>query len=144
MPNIARISVSLEEDLLRRFDGFVRAQGYPTRSEAVKALIRQGIAERQWARGGQVAGAILLVYDHHKKDLTARLMEIQHDFGRTVLSTQHIHLDHANCLETVIVRDDARRIRRLVSRLKSVKGIKYSSFAVGASQAGGRSGRSGA
>jgi CopG family nickel-responsive transcriptional regulator len=125
MARRARFSVSVEEELLRRFDRQTRAEGYPTRSEAVQDCMRQRLVAREWVTGKEVAGAIGLVYDHHRRALVGRLMGIQHDFGRLIVSTQHIHLDHDNCLELVVVKGKAGEIRGLVSRFNSVKGLKH-------------------
>ncbi len=125
MRGIARISISLEEALLERFDRLVAAEGYPTRSEAVKALMREALVQKEWTRGREVAGAITLVYDHHRRSLVNRMLDVQHDFGAVVVATQHVHLNHHTCLEVVTVRGRVRRIRELVSALKSVKGLKH-------------------
>ena len=133
MAGIARISVSLEENLLDRFDSFIRQEGYPTRSEAVKALIRTALLEKRWEAGDRVAGSITIMYDHHRRNLVNRLIEIQHDVGDVVLASQHIHLDHANCLEVLVVQGTADQIRSLTTKLKSVKGVKHFEFSVTAS-----------
>ena len=128
MSNLARFSVSIEKELARAFDRLVAQEGYPTRSEAVKTLIRQALVEQQWEGAGTVAGAILMVYDHHRRDLVDRLLKIQHRYGEIIISSLHVHLDHDNCLETVTVKGEAGRIRELVTDLKSTKGIKHSSL----------------
>jgi CopG family nickel-responsive transcriptional regulator len=128
MSELARVSISLEEPLLKRFDRLVRDEGYPTRSEAVKALIREALVEKEWVRGREVAGAVTLVYDHHKRALVHGVMDVQHDFGDVVVATQHVHLDHHNCLEIVTVRGRVKRIQALVAALKAVKGIKHSAL----------------
>jgi CopG family nickel-responsive transcriptional regulator len=125
MSRLARFCVSLEPELLRQFNRLVASEGYPTRSEAVKALIRQALIQKEWIKSGEVAGAITIVYNHHKKGLVNKLIDIEHDFGQVIVSSQHIHLDRHNCLEIVVVKDRANRIRRLVSNLKSVKGVKH-------------------
>ena len=128
MQNLVRVSISLENDLLKRFDRFVSSQGYPTRSEALKALMRRNLVEHDWTANGAVAGAVTLVYDHHRRGLVGRIMDIQHDFAPLIVSTQHVHLDHDNCLEIVVVKGKAGDIRRLVAALKSIKGLKHSSL----------------
>jgi len=125
MAGRARFSVSVDELLLKQFDGLIRREGFPTRSEAVMDCMRQRLVAKEWVVGKEVAGAIGLVYDHHRRALVGRLMSIQHDFGKIIVSTQHIHLDHDNCLELVVVKGKAREIRNLVSRFKSVKGLKH-------------------
>jgi CopG family nickel-responsive transcriptional regulator len=125
MPKVTRFSISLEEELAAEFDRWVQTEGYPTRSEAVKNLIRQGMVSREWTRGAVVAGAITMVYDHHGRDLVNRLLDVQHDFVDVIVSNQHVHLDHHNCLEILTVRGQTADIQRLVTALKSVKGLKH-------------------
>ena len=128
MSDLVRISMSLENSLLDRFDRFVNDEGYPTRSEAIKALMRQSLDEKAWAKDEQVAGSITLVYDHHRRGIVKQLMDIQHDFGSLIVSTQHVHLDHDHCLEIIVVKGKASRIRELLSTLKSNKGVKHNSL----------------
>ena len=128
MRNLTRFSVSVEKELLEAFDAFVSREGYPTRSEAVKHLMTKALVEKQWQAKGNVAGAILMVYDHHKRDVVRKLLNVQHDYGKIIVSTQHVHLDHDNCLEMVTVKGKAPHIRKLVVAIKSLKGMKHSSL----------------
>lgn len=126
---LTRFSVSLDEDLVRQFDERIEEDGCPTRSKAIGDLIRASLVQTEWATGEEIAGSILLVFDHHKSDLSRKLTAIQHDYHETILSSQHIHLDHDNCLETIIVRGRPERVKELVKRLKAVKGLKHASLA---------------
>ncbi len=126
---LTRFSISLDEDLVRQFDAKIREDGCPTRSKAVGDLIRAGLVQTEWAKGEEIAGSIVMVFDHHKPDVARKLMAIQHDFHETILSTQHIHLDHDNCLETIIVRGRPEIVNELVRCLKAVKGLKHASLA---------------
>jgi CopG family nickel-responsive transcriptional regulator len=126
--NLTRVSISLEQGLLDRFDRQAEAQGYATRSEAIKALIQSALVAQEWKDDHEVAGAIALVYDHHKGGLARRLTAIQHDFGSIIISTQHVHLSHDDCLELVVVRGRAHRIRELLAHLRAVKGLKHNSL----------------
>ena len=127
MSELARISISLEKNLLDSFDAYVARNGYPTRSEALKALMRKGLTEQDLSRNGVVAGAITIMYDHHRPGVARKLMEIQHDLGSVIVSTQHVHLDHDHCLEIVVVKGRASRIQSLVNAMKTVKGLKHNS-----------------
>lgn len=129
MGDLARFSVSVEHDLLERFDHLVEQDGYPTRSKAVADLMRDSLVRREWEGGCEVAAAIVLVYDHHTSDLSGRLTRLQHDYWQIIVSTQHIHLDHDNCLEIVVVRGMPKRVQELANKLKAVKGVKFSSLA---------------
>lgn len=126
---MTRFSVSLEKSLVERFDRKVRAESCPTRSKAIGDLIRQSLIEDEWLCGADVAGAIVLVYEHHKRDLVRRLTDIQHGFHDLIISTQHIHLDQDNCLEIIAVRGSPADIHRLAKRLKAAKGVKHAALA---------------
>ena len=125
MSELLRFSVSLDRELVEKFDRLVKQQQYPTRSKAVGDLIRTALIHEEWEAGEDVPGAVVLVYDHHKHGLTKKLTDIQHDYHGLIMATQHIHLDHDNCLEIVSVRGPAGDIRRLEQRLRTAKGVKY-------------------
>ncbi|MGA1193612.1 MAG: nickel-responsive transcriptional regulator NikR [Kiritimatiellia bacterium] len=128
---LTRFSVSLERELLRAFDEKLETEGYPTRSKAIGDLIRDSLVQGEWAEGGEVAGAVVMVYDHHQRDVMKKLTGVQHDLHDVIISTQHIHLDHDNCLEIIAVRGMPDRIDSLVRQLKAVKGLKHVSLAAG-------------
>ena len=130
MAQLIRFGVSLETDLSHCFDQHMRVGGYTNRSEAIRDLIRADLVAAEWQRGKEVAGAITIVYDHHKRDLLNRLMDIQHDHHAGIISTQHIHLDHHNCLEVLVVKGSPVDVQELYGRLKSQKGVKHASIAM--------------
>jgi len=121
---IVRVSVSLEGDLLEEFDAFCAQQEYATRSEAVRQLIREMLTREAWASGTQeVVGTLTLVYDHHRPQLSDRLMEVQHDNTDLVIATLHSHLSHDLCLEVIVLRGPADRLQAIAARLRGLKGI---------------------
>lgn len=124
MSSLVRFGVSVEEELLSRFDRLIQKEAYTNRSEAIRDLIREHLVKREWVEGKEVAGTITLVYDHHRRELVNKLTDIQHDFHNLVISSQHIHLDHDNCLEVVVVKGTASEVNDLAHRLKSTKGVK--------------------
>ncbi len=130
MNKLARFGVSLEKTLLKKFDAVVRQRGWTNRSEAFRDLIRQELIKREWQEDGEVAGAVTLVYDHHRKDLVNRITDIQHDHQTVVISTQHIHLDHDYCLEIIAVRGKPAGVQVLAERLRSIKGIKHGTLSM--------------
>jgi CopG family nickel-responsive transcriptional regulator len=132
MSDIARFSVSLDSSLLERFDALVAQDGYPTRSKAIADLIAGSLIREEWRSGSDVAGVIIMVYDHHKRNLTHELTHTQHDYHELIVSSQHIHLDHHNCLELVVVKGDPARITELSHRLKTLKGVKYCTLSAAA------------
>jgi CopG family transcriptional regulator, nickel-responsive regulator len=125
MDNVVRFSVSLEDDLLAKLDDMVGTQGFPNRSQAIRFLINQAEVKRKWNANETVAGAIVIVYDHHKRDLQNKSTQIQHDFEKIILAVQHVHLDHDNCLETITIKGKARELQRLADLLKGLKGVKH-------------------
>ncbi len=126
---ITRCSISLDENLVNQFDAKLKADGCPTRSKAVGDLIRSSLVQTEWRSGKDVAGAIVLVYDHHKHDITGTLTDVQHGYIHIIISTQHIHLDHDNCLEIVAVRGKPAKIDALAREFKAIKGLKHVSVA---------------
>jgi CopG family transcriptional regulator, nickel-responsive regulator len=125
MSELVRFGVSLEKPLLDRFDALIRERQYTNRSEALRDLIRGELVQRAWREGRDVAGAITLIYDHHKRDVLSKVTDIQHQFQKAIISTQHIHLDHHNCLEIIAARGKAEEVQRLADALKSVKGVRH-------------------
>lgn len=120
-----RFGVSLDSELLRKFDQLIREKNYSNRSEAFRDLIRQELVAKEWEAGGEVAGAITLIYDHHHRELLNKITDLQHDSQHVIISTQHVHLDHSNCLEIVAVRGKPEDVKRLAEMLRSIKGIKH-------------------
>lgn len=125
MKGVKRFSVSLEEELLKNIDSIVRSHKFPNRSQAIRFLIRDYDVKYKWEKNKEVAGCIILVYDHHKRDLVAKSMDIQHDYHDCIFSSQHVHLDHTNCLEIIALKGKADRLRNLADRLIALKGMKH-------------------
>lgn len=129
MGKLARFGVSLDEELLGPFDALCAAKGYSNRSEAIRDLIRKALVAEEWRQAdGQGAGTLTLVYDHHKNDLARRLTQMQHDEHDLIIATLHVHLDHHNCLEVLILKGEAARVRALADKLISCKGVKHGTF----------------
>ncbi|MBL7197387.1 MAG: nickel-responsive transcriptional regulator NikR [Candidatus Omnitrophica bacterium] len=125
MTELFRFGVSLEKGLLDKFDHLIKGKNYTNRSEAIRDLIREKLVEKQWQEGKEIAGAITLIYDHHKRELLNKIIDVQHDFQKVIISTQHIHLDHNNCLEIIAVKGSPKKAQALADTLKSVKGVKH-------------------
>lgn len=121
---LQRFTVSLEDKLLGQFDRFIAAHKYENRSEAVRDLIRKHLVHEEWKADKEVVGVISLVYDHHQRQLQDKLTEIQHGYHHDVVSTTHIHLTHDDCLEVIIVRGKASRVRGLADQLIALRGVK--------------------
>ncbi len=123
--SVKRFGVSLEEELLESLDRLVSDHHFPNRSQAIRFLIKKNEVEQQWKEDMEVAGALVLIYDHHKRDIQKQMTSIQHDYHCLILSSQHIHLDHDMCLETITVKGPAGKLLKLADKLKAVKGIKH-------------------
>ena len=121
---LKRFSVSLKQNLLADFDKFIRRCQYSNRSEAVRDLIRKALVLREWKADKNVIGVITLVYDHHHHQLQETITQLQHDFPEHIVSTTHVHMDHDNCLEVIIIRGKALEVRELSERLIATKGVK--------------------
>ena len=130
MSKLFRFGISLEKDLLDKFDRLIREKNYTNRSEAFRDLIREDLVKAEWKKNKEIVGAITLIYDHHKRELVNKLMDIQHDFGDIIISSQHIHLDHNNCLEIIAVKGSSEEAQKLADSLKSVKGVKHGTLSL--------------
>jgi CopG family nickel-responsive transcriptional regulator len=128
MTKLIRFGVSMEEGLLSKFDRLLKAEGYASRSEAIRDLVRRTIVEEEWVTGETVSGSIMLVYNHHHRELLEKIMDIQHDFHEVIISTQHVHMDHDNCLEIIVVKGMAEVIKNVYNHLTALKGVKYTSL----------------
>jgi len=130
MSGLIRFGISLDKELSESFDELIRRKAYTNRSEAIRDLIRQDLVEQEWLHGSEVAGAITLIYNHHKRELLNKITDIQHDFQNSIISAQHIHLDHHNCLEIIAVKGNPAEVQKLASMLKAVKGVKHSTLSM--------------
>ncbi len=136
MSDIVRFSVSLESDLLEKFDHFCQEECYATRSEAIRQLLREKLTNRAWESDSQeVAGTLTLVYDHHRTQLRDKLMQVQHDHTSLVIATLHAHLSHDLCLETIVLRGPAGTLRKMASELTGLKGIYKGELVMAAAEA---------
>ena len=126
MAPIERFGVSMPEDLLREFDRAIEDAGYENRSEAVRDIARDYLVRRRWELPeGEVVATITLVYDHHVPGVEQGLTEVQHDAEATVVCNTHVHLDHHNCVEVIVVRGPGPAIRRLADSMIAMRGVKH-------------------
>lgn len=125
MDKLVRFGVSLDRHLLDAFDQQIERRKYASRSEALRDLIRDNLVEQEWGENKETVGTITFVYDHHVRDLTSKLTDIQHDYHGKILSGMHVHLDHDHCLEVLVVKGKGAEIRKVADALISVKGVKH-------------------
>lgn len=128
---VVRFSVSVPKELAKQLDRMAHEKGYDNRSLAVADMIRAHLVEHRQNLGeGDMAGTITLLYDHHKQHVQAALTDIQHDHHEVIVSTLHVHLDHDNCLEVLVVRGKAGLIKRIADELIAAKGVKHGKLTV--------------
>jgi CopG family nickel-responsive transcriptional regulator len=126
MSAITRFGISMDNKLLIRFDQLIEKHGYSNRSEAFRDLVRERLVKEEWKEENvETVGTITLIYDHHKRELTERLTEHQHQRHHAIISPMHVHLDPDNCLEVLAVKGKAGELRHLADGLISSKGVKH-------------------
>jgi CopG family transcriptional regulator, nickel-responsive regulator len=126
MADLTRVSISLEESLLAAFDKHIEGKGYANRSEALRDLIRERLVhERAAGATGEIVGIVTFVYDHHARELAAKLIDKQHHHHELVVSSLHVHLGARHCLEVTILRGPARKVRHLGEELLATRGVLH-------------------
>jgi len=130
MGNLVRTGLSLERELLKRFDAAINRKGYQNRSEAIRDLIREHLVEEAADENKVIVGTLTMVYDHHQPNLSAKLIEAQHEAASKVLAATHVHLDHHHCLEVVILKGRSREVKSLADRILSLRGVKHGQLTV--------------
>ncbi len=129
--SVVRFSVSLPPKLLKELDKMSGEKGYDNRSPAIADMIRNQLVEHRQKFGEkEIAGTITLVYDHHTQHVQEALTAIQHDHHEVIISTMHVHLDHHNCLEVLVVRGRAALVKRIADELIAAKGVKHGKLTV--------------
>ena len=127
MTDLSRFGVSIDADLLKRFDRFIEGTGYLNRSEAFRDLIRARLVEADVQRPStRGLGVLSLVYDHHKRELEEKLTDLQHHHHTSVIAATHVHVDHDNCLEVILLKGRVGTMQRIASSLASLKGVNHS------------------
>jgi len=125
MSSLIRTGISLEKDLLERFDRIIEQKGYGNRSEAIRDLVRDHFVEEDVASNKVIVATLTLVYDHHQPKLSEQLINAQHDYKGKVLATTHVHLDHQNCLEVIILKGRGTDVKKFADYLLCLKGVKH-------------------
>jgi CopG family nickel-responsive transcriptional regulator len=136
MSELSRIGVAIDSELLRKFDVHIAKRGYTNRSEAFRDLIRDELIQKNWELpDSHVVGTVTLVYDHHVRLLNEKLTDLQHASFHNVLSTLHVHLDHDNCLEVLVVKGKVSAVKKIADALISTKGVKHGRLTITSSGA---------
>ena len=130
MSELARTGLSIDRELLAKFDRSITKKGYQNRSEAIRDLIRDHLVSEEVDENKVIVGTLTIVYDHHRPNLTEKLVDVQHHAGSTVLAATHVHLDHHNCLEVIIMKGRSTGIRELADRIISLIGVKHGQLVI--------------
>jgi CopG family nickel-responsive transcriptional regulator len=130
MGELVRTGVSLERELLEQFDESIARRGYGNRSEAIRDLIRDRLISEHADKNQVIVGTLTIIYDHHRPNLTEKLVEAQHRAGSSVLAATHVHLDHHHCLEVVIMKGRASVVRGLADRIISLRGVNHGQLVI--------------
>jgi CopG family transcriptional regulator, nickel-responsive regulator len=126
MSGLMRFGVSIDSQLIKKFDALVARKGYATRSEAIRDMIRDSLVEQEWeAEDRETVGTITIVYNHHTRELEHALTDMQHKSFHQIISALHVHLDAHNCLEVLVVKGMSREIRKIADRLIGTRGVKH-------------------
>lgn len=141
MSELVRLSLSIEKPLFDKLERLVKRSGYTNRSEFVRDLIRDRLVQREWDKDREVLGTITLVYDHHARRLSEKLIDLQHHRHEEVLVTTHIHLSHDLCAEIIVVRARASHVRELADLLGKQKGVYHAELSMSSTGAGLRPSR---
>lgn len=123
MSDLVRFGVAMERALLERFDERIARRGYENRSEAIRDLVRADLLRDSWERGGDGVATITLVYDATVRDMPERLRAIELEAGDRVISSMHINLGRERCLEVIVVRGAAARLRALADKMLGLRGV---------------------
>jgi CopG family nickel-responsive transcriptional regulator len=125
MAKLTRTGVSLEEDLLEQFDRLIAKRGYKNRSEAIRDLIRESLISEAIDKNKQIVATLSMIYDHHRPDLSNKLNAVQHHSHDNIMATTHVHLDHDNCLEVVIMKGRSGDVTRIADQMLAMRGVKH-------------------
>ena len=123
MSELLRFGVSMDKDLLESFDHFILKHGFHNRSEAIRDLIREKLSLEKGFRNEEVMGTVTIIYNHHIRNLSENLTEIQHQYHKDIIFSNHLHITHEHCLEVIVVRGDEKILRDLAARMGGLKGV---------------------
>jgi CopG family nickel-responsive transcriptional regulator len=123
--SLIRFGVSIPVTLIKKFDRLIQHKNYSNRSEAIRDLIRKELVEEEIEENGEAVGVLHILYNHHRRELSEKLTDIQHKHHSLVLSSMHIHLDHDNCIEVILLRGKSQNVKKLADLLIAAKGVKH-------------------
>jgi CopG family nickel-responsive transcriptional regulator len=127
---LVRLSMSIEEPLYEKLEEMVASSRYSNRSEFLRDLIRQRLVDQAWQHDEEALGTVTLLYDHHTRELSAKLTEEQHHHHHEILFTTHVHLDHDLCAETILIHARAGKIEEIYNDLRRQKGVLHAALSI--------------
>jgi len=126
MEKIIRFGVAMPRELLDKFDSLIAKKNYPNRSQALRDLVRQTMVEEEWKLDNkETIGTITIVYNHHYKEISDVLTDLQHHYCKEIISCLHVHLDKENCLEVLVIKGKSQKIKDIADKLIATKGVKH-------------------
>ena len=131
MSELVRLSLSLEAPLLEKLEGVASEKGYKNRSEFIRDVIREQLICREWETGAEVVGTITLIFNHHQRGISEKLVEIQHDCTEHILAATHVHLSHEICAEMIMIRGRGEEIEKLADAMGKLKGVLHVGVSTG-------------
>jgi len=125
MGKVIRFGVSLNPELLESLDAYKHAKNFSNRSQALRYIIEDTLVNQANQENKEVCGALVLIYDHHKSDVVSKFIAIQHDYQGLILASQHVHIDHHTCMETINLKGNSLALQELADKLLALKGMKH-------------------
>lgn len=126
MDKIIRFGVAMPQELLNKFDSLILKKDYPNRSQALRDLVRANLVEEEWKlENKETVGTITIVYNHHFKEISDVLTDLQHHYCKEIISCLHVHLDKQNCLEVLVLKGQSKKIKDIADKLIATKGVKH-------------------
>ena len=130
MEKVTRIGISIEPELLEKFDRLIEQRQYTNRSEAVRDIIRKDLVAEEWEKGiGTVIGSITATYDHDEHNVVEKLAELQHANHKLIHNSSVVRLDEHSCIEVMIVQGSTFEIKELADKVQAIKGVKHAELA---------------
>ena len=130
MPDLVRMTCSIERPLYEKMELMIRESHYTNRSEFVRDMVRDQAVAREWAGDQEALGTITLIYDHHLRQLTEKLTKVQHHHHKEILASTHVHLDEDICAEVIIARGHASAIRHIADELRKQRGVLHATLSM--------------
>lgn len=130
MTDLVRTTFSIDKHLHDQFERLATERGYDNRSEFLRDLLREHLVKEEWEHDQEALGTITLIYDHHQRQLAAKLIDVQHDHHDIVLATTHVHLNHDMCAETIMLRGPASQIRNLADVIRKQRGVFHATLSM--------------